>query len=223
MGQYWVLINLDKRQSLGGHLGKIQEIIYNSPHAALIPYLVVPTTPVDPSVRHAERLGSWAGDRLIFIGDYNKKDCYPKGVLTAEETEEFKEEGLYHVAYDWEKAPTMRLPRDAVAFAHDKVWVVRNLSKRIYARSDAFGTAAKYMRGPEATKGRSLADIVLAVIHWSTHGDRGNFGWGRCAGDRFDICVGDVVDREEGWNDVSEVVAEQVREMWGECDVYDDD
>ncbi|KAG5651614.1 hypothetical protein H0H81_008019 [Sphagnurus paluster] len=141
----------------------------------------------------------------MFIGDYN--DYYPEGMLTAEETEEIKE----RVVQKWEKVPhrPSSLPDDATvtAFAHDKVWAVRNLSKRVYVRSDAFGTAAEHMRGPEAVKGRSLADVVLAKIHWSTHGDRGGFGWGSLVGDRFNICV----NREEGWKDVSEAVAKQVR------------
>ncbi|KAG5650338.1 hypothetical protein H0H81_012572 [Sphagnurus paluster] len=199
MEQNWALINLDKRQALRGRLGKLREVLL-------------------------ERLGSWAGDRLMFISEYNREGYYPEGVLTAEETEEFDEEGLYYVAKKWEKVPQWpsSLPDDAEVFAHDKVWVVRNLSKRVYVRSDAFGTAAEHMRGPEAMKGRSLADVILSGIHWSTHGDRGGFGWGKWVGDRFDICVGDVVKSEEGWEDVSQAIA-KVRAMWYRCDVPDDD
>ncbi|KAG5651615.1 hypothetical protein H0H81_008020 [Sphagnurus paluster] len=172
MGQYWRLINIDKRQWLPSMLEKIQEIMMNSSHASLIPYLVVPTTPVDPSVYGAEYLGSWAGDRLMLIGDYNGEGGYPK--LTTEEAEVFDEVNLYHAAEEWETVPHISLPDDPVAFAHDKVWVLRNLTQRYYVRSDAFGTAAEDMVGPEAMRGRTLADVLLSEIHWSCESDHGS-------------------------------------------------
>ncbi|KAG5649658.1 hypothetical protein H0H81_002664 [Sphagnurus paluster] len=177
-------------------LEKIQEIMMISSHASLIPYLVVPITPVNPSVYGAEYLGSWGGHRLMLISDYSEKGRYPNGVLTAED-----EVNLYLAAEEWETVPHISLPDNPVAFAHDKVWVLRNLTQGVYVRSDAFRMAAEDMEGPEAMRGRTLADVLLSEIHWSCESDHGISGSGKWAGDRFDICVGDAVDDEEGWED----------------------
>ncbi|PVG01476.1 hypothetical protein CPB86DRAFT_812430 [Serendipita vermifera] len=71
MGQYWELINIDKRERLPLFRGKWDED-YSSPTQYDIDILA-------PGER-------WAGDRIILIGDY--ADSFPPGIFTEEEAEE---------------------------------------------------------------------------------------------------------------------------------------
>ncbi|GLB44798.1 hypothetical protein LshimejAT787_1801350 [Lyophyllum shimeji] len=155
MGQYWQLINLEKRRTLG-HWGKIMEIVWNRPRDTLIPYLTIPATPLDPAaVKEVDLIGPWADDRLVCVGDYVRTSCYHKRMLTREELAEASETDLYSVAYEsYTEAPCPKLPRDPVAFARGKVWVLRNLSKLVYVRVDAFESAPEHIAVP-----RSRADV----------------------------------------------------------------
>lgn len=223
MGQYWQLINIDKRQTFG-HWGKFQEILWNQLHDTLIPYLAIPTTPLDPSViEGADLIGSWAGDRLICVGDYVDSGDYPKRMFTREELQEATETNLYSLACEtYKEVPEAELLHDPIAFAHDKIWVLRNLSKQVYVHVDAFETAPEHISGPAVKRGRSLADVLLSQIGWSGETERGDFGCGKWAGHRFDIQTFDTVEGDEAWKDVSTKLAEEVKYMWYECDVDDD-
>ncbi|KAG5641870.1 hypothetical protein DXG03_004094 [Asterophora parasitica] len=117
---------------------------------------------LDASVRHANLIGSWAADRIIFVGEYTDGGDFPEGTLTAEELTEFKDESLYMIAARWENARPIRLPRQLADNAQGKARVVGNLVKHYYVCADAFGTPPEYVRGPEVSKGRELADVVLS-------------------------------------------------------------
>ncbi|RDB25968.1 hypothetical protein Hypma_006271 [Hypsizygus marmoreus] len=230
MGQYWQLINLDKRQTFG-HWGKLAEFIPSDRPASIIPYLVVPASPLPQSTlnANADLIGSWAGDRIICIGDYTDYRDYPKGLLTeAERRKITKTTSLYDIAYKkYDTVRPIRFPSPAaesmaLAFAHDQVWVLRNLSKHQYVRVDALGADPKHVRGPSTRWGSpGLGDVLLPRIMWTSEtgqnyyeGEIGRRSW---AGDRFDIQTLDTVEGDDEWKDISMRVA---REIERNHDIY---
>jgi hypothetical protein len=95
MGQYWQLINLDKRQTFG-IWGKLGQYLFDSDPDRIVPYLILPSLSevcLDRSswerFLQAIKAVSWAGDRIICIGD-GIEAPYPLGMLSdiEEETEE---------------------------------------------------------------------------------------------------------------------------------------
>jgi hypothetical protein len=83
MGQYFVLVNLDKREYLHPHkLGmglKLYEICANK-GAGVLPYLLRKSSGNgggDVNLR-TEWAGHWAGDRIVVIGDYDESGLYQK-------------------------------------------------------------------------------------------------------------------------------------------------
>ncbi len=68
MGQYWRLVNIDRGEDLG-HWGKLGEAFHNNSRDVM-----------------ALLAGSWAGCRIMCIGDYTS-DC-PPNVLTSDEVAE---------------------------------------------------------------------------------------------------------------------------------------
>ncbi len=77
MGQYYLLVNHTKKEyvcpwCLGG-LGKLKE--WMSPQSYVLPYLLRKSTGEgggDISPEGKEYLGRWAGDSIMFLGDYDK-------------------------------------------------------------------------------------------------------------------------------------------------------
>ncbi|RDB26336.1 hypothetical protein Hypma_006270, partial [Hypsizygus marmoreus] len=214
MGQYFQLINLDKRQTFG-HWGKLQELFGYRP-LSVIPYLVVPASAVPTSVPNADLIGSWAGDRIICIGDYINKNDYPEGLLTQEETLEIQDTSLYSVVYKkYETVQPIQLPAtEAVAFGHDRVWILRNLSKHKYIRISALGADPQDVVGPETRRGPTFGDALLPWITWTSDTGfkfySGDIGRGAWAGDRFDIQMIDTVEGDEDWMDVSDKFAGEI-------------
>jgi hypothetical protein len=228
MGEAWQLINLDKRQTLG-RWGKLKSHICNCSPAAVVPYLTVPAAPLDSEfIRNAERVGSWAGDRIICVGYSIRPGDYPNGVLTEEELEVAKEKDLYTIAReDFDSIPWISpifLESQSEALAHDKVWVLRNLSKHQFVRVNAFNTAPENIHGPMvAERRRSLGEVLLSQVMWSTKGETGlkrsvsGLTRGVWAGDRFDIQTFDTIQDDVAWEDVSDNLAQRVREIWRIC------
>jgi len=90
MGQYFVIVNLDKKEYIHPHnLGsgaKLWEICAN-PIAGVLPFLLRKSSEtgggdIDFESRVA---GRWAGDRIVVVGDYDKSGLYDKTEM------EFKE------------------------------------------------------------------------------------------------------------------------------------
>jgi hypothetical protein len=212
MGQYWQLINLDKRQTFG-HWGKLLEFIHSSEPSTVVPYLTIPITALPASVENSHLIGSWAGDRIICVGDY--VDSYlPDGMLTEDEINEAGEKNVYEVAREYTEVTSFDLPRLPDAFGHDRVWVLRNLSKREFVRNNALGDKTTNILGP-AGGDPGLGDALLSRICWSSDpsGSKDlcdDITYGVWAGDRFDIQPIDTVENEDDWKDVSEEVAEDV-------------
>lgn len=97
MGQYWIVVNLDKKEFIHPHkLGsglKLWEQIANHPGTgtALIILLAnMPERRGGGDLEENEIVGRWAGDRVILVGDY-AEDGDLEGVETAE---------LYDIAQD---------------------------------------------------------------------------------------------------------------------------
>lgn len=78
MGQYWVAVNLDRGQHLSSLAGsKLSEQTgsYGSPPGVLFALLTTGVDDADTVGADGQRLvGSWAGERVVFVGDYTE-DC----------------------------------------------------------------------------------------------------------------------------------------------------
>ena len=92
MGQYWTMKNLDKRESLstnkfGAGLKYMEQWFSGSLYTALMLLLTdvsslgdgggdfcLEEVPAELKQLIQQVLGSWAGDRIVFSGDYTKND-----------------------------------------------------------------------------------------------------------------------------------------------------
>jgi len=86
MGQYWKPVNLDKKEFLHAHkLGdglKLIEIAYSSHGVMAAVALLLAPLPDGPRGGGDPRsrdpmIGRWAGDRIIFVGDYSEDTDAP--------------------------------------------------------------------------------------------------------------------------------------------------
>lgn len=96
MGQYYFIVNLDRKEYINPHeLGaglKMWEICANS-IAGVLPYLLGQSTGQgggDPD-RDIATFGRWAGDRVVVVGDYDESDEYGDLYKRAREDEGYKE------------------------------------------------------------------------------------------------------------------------------------
>jgi hypothetical protein len=110
MGQYWRLINIDKRQRM--NLGKFGESYFDTGTSAYL---------CDPDVR-----SSWAGDRLILIGDYAQD--IPAGIATDDDTQDM---------FTYEGGNSTRLAYPPHCY-YRETSALRNLCTREYIRADLF-------------------------------------------------------------------------------------
>ncbi|PBK68027.1 hypothetical protein ARMSODRAFT_958548 [Armillaria solidipes] len=188
MGQHWELVNIDRRErlSLGG---KLDEIFYDDFRDIM-----------------ALLAGSWAGCRIMCIGDY-MREC-PPNVLTSEEVSEIASyhsddsdddspTTLYDFTYQYYRQITSRGYIDLGGM------VLRNPTKHVYVRRDV---AVEELKSSE--KSGDLGNILFTNICWSANSscnmmlDLSQGGW---AGDRFDVVpLSSVEDDEEEWEDVTE-------------------
>ena len=81
MGQYYILLNLDKREMVTPHdidgSAKLWEWCANV-QAGIIAFLIARSdewSGGDPKERY-EYHGHWAGDRVVLIGDYDSSGLY---------------------------------------------------------------------------------------------------------------------------------------------------
>lgn len=80
MGQYWKLVNLDRKEYIDPHkLGcglKLWEQLANHPStgtALIILCAAMPEARGGGDLDENEIIGRWAGDRIAFVGDYGEK------------------------------------------------------------------------------------------------------------------------------------------------------
>lgn len=223
-----------------------------------IPPVPLRSAPSDPSDLK-EVPGRWAGDRIICLGNY--AHSWPEGVVTAadfrqkstadvewtsndETSDEESSSDTDEASQDPTKRPSASFLRvchsirstyfdqeTRAAYPQDQVWVLRNITKKLYVRSDGIPTknpdyALTYEghRGLESYPG--LGNVLLANIGWSDDGstsmrcDGYNLTGGSWAGDRIDVRLMDHVMEDmiqEGWKDISRQEAKLLHGIW--CDV----
>jgi hypothetical protein len=112
MGQYWVLINIDKKQK--SYWGKFGEFYFST---RISSYLCGPD---------AESSTSWAGDRLIFIGDY--ADDIPAGIVEDNDTRDM---------FTYAGGDSTHRPYRS-NYNYEETSALRNLCTREYIRADLF-------------------------------------------------------------------------------------
>ncbi|PBK68030.1 hypothetical protein ARMSODRAFT_292383 [Armillaria solidipes] len=185
MGQSWRLVNIDRREHLGDW-GKLGEVFYDDFNEVM-----------------ALLAGSWAGCRIMCIGDY-MREC-PPNVLTSEEVFEI---ASYHTDDDDSTATlydftyTYRELRYR-GYIDLRGMVLRNLTRHVYVRQDVAVEELKSSEYPG-----DIGNILLTNICWSADSscammvDLSQGGW---AGDRFDVVpLSSVEVDEEEWEDVTE-------------------
>ncbi len=204
MGQYYKLVNLDKKQSLSPHAGmfrngtqlsfskytcgaKMSEQLYS---VGVKPFLALALISVESDEESANPLwGSWAGDRVVLIGDYS--DDLPEFLTEAEVNElQFRDDNLYTQSYGEMAADSTawfseedRLG-DIVPAYRRHVFV--NTDKQEFIDPYTFGHHRgfqQYFQNPEGVM-RGL----FSCLFYSTGsggGDISAFKKGRWAGDRL--------------------------------------
>ncbi|KAF7377384.1 F-box domain containing protein [Mycena sanguinolenta] len=153
-------------------------------------------------------VGHWAGDRVIIVDEYSgdANTALPADML-AKFSKADPEDDVLHFAFDHLKH--IDLPgyehagADDALFPVDRVWVVRNLTKGWYARSNVL-IKAKDRREPDSNRLElGLGDLIWADIGGSVCGAWVGKG-GR--GDRFDVqTIAAVENSNDGieWKDLS--------------------
>jgi hypothetical protein len=225
MGQYWQVINLDKRQTRG-HWGKLGECLLDGSPNTLVPLLKQDATDHSRSSAIPPEK-TWAADRIICLGDYHED--LPAGMLTTSEQEELENTGdeedgmeLYSFADDQYQYVDgidgcNRLEQNGQNL------VLRNLSKHEYVREEAIKVNSFDRGGNSYPIGEiGLGQVVLSRICWSTDDScamryEEDIHRGVWAGNRFDITTIDqfkLVDGEQEWKDVSDEVAKEMTEIW---------
>ncbi|SJL16509.1 uncharacterized protein ARMOST_20035 [Armillaria ostoyae] len=186
MGQYWKIVNIDRREHLG-HWGKLGEFF--EAHDSLDIILLL--------------AGSWAGCRIMCLGDY-MINC-PPNVLTSEElaeieklpenTETERGKTLYSLATEHYKHVSNR-----IRWGDLRGMVLRNRTKRVYVRRDEVLEALASREG-------DIGNVLLTNISWSDDPScamRLDLSRGAWAGDRLDVVPLNVVETNEEWEDVTE-------------------
>ncbi|KAJ6622444.1 hypothetical protein B0H10DRAFT_2187563 [Mycena sp. CBHHK59/15] len=132
----------------------------------------------------------------ITIGHWARDHCggqAPRGRPRQDVQTHWKHVGLT----DYTRVEKMD-PKDVLFPGGDRVWVVRNLTKHWYARSDVL-VKPKYARGPTITGGLRLGDLIWAEIGVG-------MSMGSSHGDRFDVQTLESIENTgdgKAWTDKS--------------------
>ncbi|KAJ7256204.1 hypothetical protein B0H12DRAFT_1286929 [Mycena haematopus] len=216
----FALINIDKCEVINavetGHGSKMKEVIANWMSFDVLWLFAVPADdqPAPPPSTSPPKsfffarvpVGHWAGDRVLIVNEYtgDVKTNLPADML-AKFTNVHVDGDVRRFAFKHLKQISFPGYKHAgesdVLFPLDRVWVVRNLTKGWYARSDVL-IDAKDRRGPHSTGRLGLGDLIWADIGGSMSGGVGKGG----RGDRFDIqTLATVENSKDGteWKDLS--------------------
>jgi hypothetical protein len=164
-------------------------------------------------------LGHWAGDRVLIVDEYaGRAQDYLPADLIAEypdaETDEILEFALANLKHIALPEYTHQGANDTL-FPIESVWVVRNLTKKWYARSDVLIEEA-YRRGPDISGGVGLGHFIWGGIGGAIQGNGGG-----CTGERIDIQPLSVVENSADstlWTDLSN----KARGVLSEFEMYHD-
>ncbi|KAJ6482628.1 hypothetical protein C8R45DRAFT_1150105, partial [Mycena sanguinolenta] len=214
------LINIDKCEVVNpedsGHGFKMKEAIANCMSFDALWLFAVPADgqpaprgPTPPRVP----VGHWAGDRVLIVDEYagDIQSNLPADML-AKFPSAAVDDAYDVLEFAFKHLKQVDLPgykhagADDKLFPVDRVWVVRNLTKSWYARSDVL-IKAKHRQGPDSTGRLGLGDLIWANIGGSMCG---TLVGGGGLGDKFDVqtlaTVQNADDGDDGieWKDRSE-------------------
>ncbi|CAA7260300.1 unnamed protein product [Cyclocybe aegerita] len=178
------------------------------------------------TTRRKPPAGSWAGDRIILLGAWVEE--WPESVEEAESPAT-----LYNEAHCIDKVIFSYGGSKEEAYPQERVWVLRNLSQKIYVRSDRLparvyggGEHSLVLPGEEGyiqpglRSTPRLINVLLARIGWSEDPSTAmacdmELTEGEWAGDRVDIRLLEGADLE-GWVDASDDEAGRLQTIWSE-------
>ena len=254
--QWWTIANLDMRQRINNQgSNEMLDLFFSGPIYTALRLLTVPTKPYDPRSARQPMLtdrsgkdptsvqnlypGSWAGSRIICLGDDSEEI---PSAFTEEEVNEiwkYRPKSTYPFCGDpslfiWGRYSVADSPQDRIwvdpefYLTRSEVWVLRNLTSLEYVRSDAIPTSDNWDRqlryelqtGLEGAPG--LAQVLLMRIAWSTSENIGYLAFPRLhqgpwAGDRMDVQSYKNAEKgmkEGGWKDVSADAARDLSDLW---------
>ncbi|KAJ3514776.1 hypothetical protein NLJ89_g2179 [Agrocybe chaxingu] len=237
MGQYWTINNIDKAQNTG-HLGRLGELFFDLRPVEILYLLAIPLVPIDSSAstlddRDVILPGTWAGDRIIALGDY--AEDWPIGAFVQEDFGRVGPRATFdntvpqEFVWTCSKKRLFHCANEEEAYPQDRVWVLRNLTKKVYVRSNRVPDEVeegKLSYGSPAFDGRipGLAQIMLGRIAWSSdpminmeYNKNEDITRGTWAGDRLDVRLFETVREDmkaDGWQDVSRAEAERLYQIW---------
>ena len=176
-------------------------------------------------------LGSWAGDRIILLGDY--AETWPAGKILPTD---FELNSNIHSPLDFYNMSTSISTRFfnydwqlEEPYPPNHIWILRNLTKKIYIRSNGIPTARDdktltYDEHQGFAGIPGLTHVLFSRIAWSDdssismgYRDHAGLCRGAWAGDRFDVRIFEDVEPElirEGWVDNTRIEARRAYELW---------
>jgi len=224
--QCWWYVNIDKSEATAC-VGSMGEFFF-SPQSptSIIELLAIPAN--DP-VEHEELnegAGSWAGDRILCVGQYTtiwpfESDPVDKVTGKPMPPPEFMSQAKVIETYSTHrrKSTTSIASFDAT---DSRVWVLRNLDKKLYIRSNGIPSMIASNR-PGLFAAPGLGSVLLGRIGWSEDSECG-MNWdedtlhqGEWVGCRLDVRLFDEVKDAmitDGWIDDTDTEAERTRDIW---------
>ncbi|KAF8901888.1 hypothetical protein CPB84DRAFT_1776933 [Gymnopilus junonius] len=214
MGQYWAFVNVDSRQRTG-FLGKLGEFFFSDETDDLMYLLAIPVCPLRTWSRDPVMAGTWAGNRVICLGDYAR--TWPEEKVSPNDLTPGQLSNVTN---------PMNIKE---AYPMDRVWVLRNLTKKIFVRSNGIPTPGEdgtmsYGNHQGFIGEPGLGNVLLSRIAWSddssismTYEDAEDISRGSWAADRFDVRGYDEVKEElarDGWLDHTRVEAKRLYGIW---------
>ncbi|KAF8198878.1 hypothetical protein K438DRAFT_695397 [Mycena galopus ATCC 62051] len=162
-------------------------------------------------------VGHWAGDRVVIVDHHlgSAQSNFPPELLARFPAADPQETALqYALAHLTHVGLAKYEPADGndALFPAARVWVVRNLTQRWYARADAL-VAPAHRRGPAVTD--DAEELGLSDLIWAEIGGGRSVG-GYTAGHRFDITTLDAVEGADSvdWVDRSKDAKETLVEFY---------
>ena len=217
-------------------MGKLGEFFFDN--CTFFLSLVVPTTPstlITGGYSSYHAWGTWAGDRILFLGRYSED--LPKGLLTNSQMCSSGENPA-----DWLCEACTRVDLECNPYEYirsfSRVWVLRNLSKREYVRSNGIPSERNgilvYDQDIGLDGNPGLCQVLLSRIGWSSDDSvsmcyKGplQLHRGSWAGDRFDVRpFDDVIESmrdEGGWVDLTRTAARDIYDLFKSEYGHDED
>ncbi|KAJ3503004.1 hypothetical protein NLJ89_g8630 [Agrocybe chaxingu] len=237
MGQDFKWVSIDKAESnrTGCEYG---ETVYDA-HEDVMLRLLVPPSPMEVrtcderSLRRGDLedpdapLSDWAGSRILFLGAYS--DTMPPNSVSDLDLDVLAEMAQPKSDRDSEDEENdgSDEKKNHISLV-SAFWILRNLNKKLYVRSNGIPTINKSSPMRYGNKwfyiAPHLGQVLLARCAWSSdwscsmqYEGELNLTQGDWAGDRFDIRAFEEVAEElhqEGWEDVTRTLARQIYDIY---------